>query len=175
MRPPFTHKSSAALWGGAILVAASAVASLAAAPFLLPLLQIALIVVAIPGAICGAVAGWQRSRLGAVASVSGLAVLYVLYNLDGNSGIVAAIDMHIFGYAAPGMDYYDTWFHLFHALVIPLNFGIGILVCELVGRRRRASDPVEPPTCHVCGYNLTGNVSGRCPECGQAISSSESS
>lgn len=24
----------------------------------------------------------------------------------------------------------------------------------------------QPPTCVQCGYNLTGNVSGRCPECG---------
>ena len=23
------------------------------------------------------------------------------------------------------------------------------------------------PICRVCGYNLAGNVSGRCPECGQ--------
>lgn len=25
---------------------------------------------------------------------------------------------------------------------------------------------VDPPTCARCGYNLTGNVSGKCPECG---------
>ena len=25
--------------------------------------------------------------------------------------------------------------------------------------------------CHACGYNLTGNVSGVCPECGKAIKS----
>lgn len=28
-------------------------------------------------------------------------------------------------------------------------------------RRRR-----EPGRCHACGYDLTGNTSGRCPECG---------
>ncbi len=29
--------------------------------------------------------------------------------------------------------------------------------------------------CRVCGYDLTGNVSGRCPECGTAIQPSNSS
>jgi hypothetical protein len=27
---------------------------------------------------------------------------------------------------------------------------------------------IPPGHCRNCGYNLTGNVSGRCPECGQA-------
>jgi predicted amidophosphoribosyltransferase len=30
---------------------------------------------------------------------------------------------------------------------------------------------IPPGHCQNCGYNLTGNVSGRCPECGQAIDS----
>ncbi len=28
---------------------------------------------------------------------------------------------------------------------------------------------LSPNLCHDCGYDLTGNVSGRCPECGTAI------
>jgi len=28
----------------------------------------------------------------------------------------------------------------------------------------------EPEICHKCGYNLTGNESGVCPECGTKIS-----
>ena len=32
--------------------------------------------------------------------------------------------------------------------------------------RRRA---VPPGRCRSCGYDLTGNTSGRCPECGTAI------
>lgn len=31
--------------------------------------------------------------------------------------------------------------------------------------------PSGPPTCAGCGYNLTGNTSGTCPECGRRIGS----
>jgi len=31
------------------------------------------------------------------------------------------------------------------------------------------SRPVDPYACTTCGYNLTGNVSGICPECGTPI------
>lgn len=33
---------------------------------------------------------------------------------------------------------------------------------------RRDSQPPGPVCCVECGYNLTGNTSGRCPECGTA-------
>ncbi len=33
--------------------------------------------------------------------------------------------------------------------------------------------PIPPGHCQHCGYNLTGNVSGRCPECGQAVPRTE--
>ena len=36
-------------------------------------------------------------------------------------------------------------------------------------RLRRGPRPVDPGVCSSCGYNLTGNVSGRCPECGTAV------
>lgn len=35
--------------------------------------------------------------------------------------------------------------------------------------RRWRSRPCGYPTCAQCGYNLTGNVSGICPECGTPI------
>jgi hypothetical protein len=36
------------------------------------------------------------------------------------------------------------------------------------GRRWEAARG-DVPLCTFCGYNLTGNVSGRCPECGASI------
>lgn len=62
-------------------------------------------------------------------------------------------------------------------LVTPVNAGLGfpgsfaalgagLLIC-------RSTCPLVYPRglCQGCGYDLTGNVSGRCPECGATISS----
>jgi hypothetical protein len=35
--------------------------------------------------------------------------------------------------------------------------------------RRHSSRSTPPGLCHCCSYNLTGNVSGICPECGTPI------
>ena len=36
-------------------------------------------------------------------------------------------------------------------------------------RARRARTARRARSCLECGYNLTGNVSGRCPECGHIV------
>jgi len=36
-------------------------------------------------------------------------------------------------------------------------------------RRWRRRFRLTHGLCLTCGYNLTGNVSGRCPECGERI------
>jgi rubrerythrin len=38
-----------------------------------------------------------------------------------------------------------------------------LLVLLTTGKRRL------PHLCRTCGYSLIGNVSGRCPECGEAV------
>jgi len=55
------------------------------------------------------------------------------------------------------------------ALIYPVLFGIGLTVRSY--RRRRLLRQVLQP-CGQCGYDLHGNESGTCPECGTAIAPS---
>lgn len=52
------------------------------------------------------------------------------------------------------------WFVTACALVLPARWG---------WRRFRRRDERAPGACVRCGYDLTGNVSGVCPECGRAV------
>jgi len=45
-------------------------------------------------------------------------------------------------------------------------FGPGIVLLYLRERYRRER---LTPFCDRCGYNLTGNLSGVCPECGEPV------
>ena len=51
-----------------------------------------------------------------------------------------------------------------------LVFALAILPLLWLWRRRRRMALERVGCCATCGYNLTGNVSGICPECGKAIS-----
>ncbi len=48
--------------------------------------------------------------------------------------------------------------------VAAVLFGVPAAYLWWLDRRR-----IRPGHCQGCGYNLTGNVSGRCPECGEAV------
>jgi len=41
--------------------------------------------------------------------------------------------------------------------------------CRTWSTRRTRRPRRRRGTCRTCGYNLTGNVSGTCPECGQKL------
>ncbi|RJP32468.1 MAG: hypothetical protein C4547_13800 [Phycisphaerales bacterium] len=50
-------------------------------------------------------------------------------------------------------------------LVLPLTLLVLLVLSVILGQSRRR----PPNECGHCGYDLTGNVSGRCPECGRAV------
>ena len=53
-------------------------------------------------------------------------------------------------------------------VVIPALVIMLLLLAAWQDRRR-----LPAGSCHKCGYNLHGNVSGRCPECGIPVSDSQ--
>ena len=58
----------------------------------------------------------------------------------------------------------------FYEVVVPqwIILGLfGVLPAARIARWRRLRRRAGVNTCRHCGYDLTGNVSGVCPECGQ--------
>ena len=55
-----------------------------------------------------------------------------------------------------------------HWVEVPLML-LGMCCATVHVLLRRFVEPVDPKMCQACGYSLTGNTSGICPECGTAI------
>ena len=81
-----------------------------------------------------------------VGILLGAALLQVLQNLVNLLGIPSSLNFAVMG-----------------AVIL-----VGVTIDQLLGTRKRAVRPTS--TCPTCGYDLTGNTSGVCPECGTKIS-----
>jgi uncharacterized paraquat-inducible protein A len=84
----------------------------------------------------------------------------VPWTLGGRGVAVESVTVQFWSVVVP--------FWLLIALLAPLPVA---WIVSLIGRlrdrrRRRLSDRTH---CYVCGYNLTGNASGLCPECGSQL------
>lgn len=69
------------------------------------------------------------------------------------------------GVVAPVFDRWPGHLHIVVPLWLPFVVGAVVWI-TLALRGRRVRPPLE---CKHCSYNLTGNVSGICPECGTPI------
>jgi hypothetical protein len=64
------------------------------------------------------------------------------------------------------------WLGMRHVLVGYCGIyavALGAVVLLLLMAGRKGAPVVRGPSCAACGYDLTGNTSGVCPECGTAI------
>ena len=64
-----------------------------------------------------------------------------------------------------------TWWPVVAGALVVATVGLGmaLFVAWPVWYARRQLWRLLPHLCDGCGYDLTGNASGRCPECGRTI------
>jgi hypothetical protein len=70
----------------------------------------------------------------------------------------------------------DGWWSRYQSVryvELPLWLPLLIVALPTAFMFYRDRNRIPPGHCSTCGYNLTGNVSGVCPECGQSCNSSE--
>ncbi len=98
----------------------------------------------------------QRTRAAAFLVVVGATGVFVLWDK-----LVASVS--------------SSWsLHLLFMLYL-IGFGIAIWFTRRDIRRLLRAQLAKKgiPVCIPCGYDLTGNVSGTCPECGTAVDASQ--
>ena len=96
----------------------------------------------------------------------GRALLGVSWDAEFPSGCIVERNSAVHQRWALGLDYSDRESRLF--LDVPLYMvliAVGIPTAWLWWRDRR----YPKGHCRSCGYNLTGNTSGVCPECGTPV------
>jgi len=90
----------------------------------------------------------------------------------GPEGIaVASFDMDWFAMRSWGvLPYWAVFLILWLPSAVLALSALGVVAAaKSVARARVFRRRVDTSCCGVCGYDLTGNVSGRCPECGEAV------
>lgn len=94
----------------------------------------------------------------------------------GPEGIgVASFDIHRIAMRSWGvLPYWAAFLILWlpSAVLALAAFGLAAAAKRVV-RVRVFRRRIEAACCGVCGYDLTGNISGRCPECGEAAPEQE--
>ena len=103
--------------------------------------------------------------IGAVAAtVASAALVVVVNNFYWGASAAPGGEYYLFGLPLPNPLGPILW-----AVVKPLVFIMPLVAVWTLYqcvRWRRADRATR--SCRTCGYDLTGNVSGVCPECGQA-------
>ncbi|MDB5356511.1 MAG: hypothetical protein JWN24_2964 [Phycisphaerales bacterium] len=84
----------------------------------------------------------------------------------GGASLAAAAVVGFFVWEALAVAYMNNFTVLSYAGDV---FMVGAAWCIMGLFVRRFEPKIPPGHCLACGYDLTGNVSGTCPECGRKV------
>jgi hypothetical protein len=92
----------------------------------------------------------------------------------------AKVAILVAGTAAAALFQLFSYLHLGHldkffCVAVVVSWGYALAIAAVVAipfRWLRKTTPPKTGQCQKCGYDLTGNVSGRCPECGTLVTHS---
>ena len=87
-------------------------------------------------------------------------MLLIILNNSSLSGLPGPVSVQFSGFQSVK---WDDWFGLVGVLLKGAAIAAPLVIFAHHQARRLESETVS---CRHCGYNLTGNISGRCPECG---------
>jgi hypothetical protein len=96
--------------------------------------------------------------------------VFMLFIVVGNSsfsGLPGTMNIKFSGFHAVK---WNDWFGFVSVMVKTAAIAVPIIIFANNQVRRLQSESVS---CRHCGYNLTGNTTGRCPECGNPTSRTE--
>ncbi len=71
--------------------------------------------------------------------------------------------------AVTSATWYFGWGDLFEPSIVAVLLCLPLFVLLIISALWTRNMPEGSNRCAICGYNLTGNTSGVCPECGEAI------
>ncbi|MBI5764999.1 MAG: hypothetical protein HZA51_15895 [Planctomycetes bacterium] len=115
--------------------------------------------------------GWRRFIAWLVAIAIGLTSTYALSYLLCNASLSIADHGPSSGH--PILNFWAAFAFPILAMLAMTLFSLGpifgISIAEWLMKRADKKLNFPRGSCQSCGYNLTGNVSGRCPECGTDV------
>ena len=123
--------------------------------------------------VCGVDRESQSDRFGAAIENGCLQLFYIPYQPPHwTRGSIFLCDHDSPHLLAPKLRWKPVYTESFYgtmALVIPLWIPFLLVAIPTAILWRLDRRRIPPGHCLKCGYNLTGNVSGTCPECGERI------
>jgi len=91
-------------------------------------------------------------------------------NIARGSQYATVVLMNRRGAMGIGWTYSDIWFEGQFTLPSPVIVAVSLIVPAWWGFRRAVKNRNSRQNlCRACSYDLTGNTSGVCPECGRAV------